>query len=137
MIRLLILFFLLASALSFSQEKDSSRFDVKKYLEELRMAGKSRMPFYTIVDPSPLGASEADIPILIDSLDSKDSCANVMSVLSSFIDFHKSTIGHESAYLIQGFRVKHYPPGLNSTRFRWNKEEILEWWKKYQQEKRK
>lgn len=72
---------------------------------------------------------ESDVPALIALLDSEEPCANVQSMLSSFIDTTRSTVGREAAYLIAGFRHDHYPPGLNSTRYDLDADEIRRWWK--------
>ena len=78
---------------------------------------------------------ESHIPELIQLLDCRDSCANVMHAASSFMDFHRSTIAHEAAYLIAGFRAGEYPPGMNSSQFRWAKDDILLWWEQYKAQK--
>ena len=68
------------------------------------------------------------IPQLIQLLNSEEECANVASAYSSYMDTNKSTVGNEAAYLINAFRIGQYPPGLNSTRPKPDKEEILSWW---------
>ena len=73
------------------------------------------------------------IPIFLALLDSRDSCPNVTSMLSSFWDNHKSTIGREAAFLILGFRRGKYPPLGNSIQMKWTKSEILQWWKEWRQ----
>ncbi len=85
------------------------------------------------VNPSLKGwIKESDIPKLIRLLDCQDSCANVNRVESSFRIMHRSTIGHEAAYLIFGFRSGNYPPRLNSTQYHWTKPEIISRWNNYQ-----
>lgn len=71
---------------------------------------------------------ESDLPALIELLDSTEPCANVQSLLSSYIDGSRSTVGNEAAYLIEGFRKDRYPPGLNSTGPVCDIDEIRAWW---------
>lgn len=47
-------------------------------------------------------------------LDSREPCANVHSIYSSFRDCRISTVGHEAAFLMEGFRKGSYPPEMNS-----------------------
>ncbi len=70
-----------------------------------------------------------DIPELIALLASKTPCSSVASGFSSLIDAG-STVGHEAAYLIEGFRRGSYPPTLNSTTWRADVREIMAWWKR-------
>lgn len=71
---------------------------------------------------------ESDLLELVKLLDSTEPCANVQAMHSSFIDTTKSTVGNEAAYLIEGFRMDHYPPSLNSTRPPCDIEKIKAWW---------
>lgn len=71
---------------------------------------------------------ESDLSALVELLDSSEPCANVQSMLSSFIDTTRSTVGNEAAYLIEGYRKDRYPPRLNSTRPFCDIEEIKKWW---------
>jgi len=86
-----------------------------------------------LVAPANDWVKEYHIPVLIGLLDCNDSCANVTAIYSSFTDYHKSTIGHEAAFLILGFRRGKYPPIMNSTHMMWSKQEILQWWKEYKE----
>ncbi|WP_300673980.1 hypothetical protein [Desulfoluna sp.] len=72
--------------------------------------------------------TEADLPQLMALLDSTDPCANVFSLYSSFRDCRASTVGHEAAFIIEGFRKGRYPPELNSGQADLNIEEIKIWW---------
>ncbi|MBU2500460.1 hypothetical protein KJ682_03925 [bacterium] len=75
---------------------------------------------------------ETHLPALIALLDSRESCANVQNMLSSYIDTTRSTVGNEAAYLIEGFIKDRYPPRLNSTRPFCDIEEIKKWWEERQ-----
>ena len=105
---------------------DWGNLDALDFLEFLR---NYEFSFYTVWDTRENWVKEADLPKLIEFLDSNEPCANVVSVLSSFIDMERSTIGNEAAYLILGYRMGKYPPGLNSTRPKLDKDEILRWFK--------
>jgi hypothetical protein len=69
----------------------------------------------------------SDIDGLIALLDSTIPCSSVASGLSSRIA-RGSTVGHEAAFLIEGFRRNSYPPTLNSRTWKADRDEILEWW---------
>jgi len=71
------------------------------------------------------------IPRLVELLDDRDTCANVMSALSSYLELKRSTVAQEAAFIIYGFRIGVYPPALNSSGFRWTKDEIIRWWHSY------
>lgn len=83
---------------------------------------------YTINENHNNWVSVEDIPQLISLLDSEIACASVASIVSSYIGPGKSSVGHEAAFLIEGFRTGVYPPHLNSSRWKANKEDILKWW---------
>ncbi len=55
------------------------------------------------------------IPELIDLLHSAEKCLPVVMSASSYWPTAPSTVGHEAAYLIEGFRRGGYPSQLNST----------------------
>jgi len=95
-----------------------------EFLDFIRLRGT----VYTVVGKHPNWIREDDLPALMELLDSTEPCSNVMSWESSFLDLKPSTIGNEAAYLIEGFRSGAYPPGLNSTRPRPDKDEIRQWW---------
>ena len=56
----------------------------------------------------------ADIPLLINLLDSKVPCSSVEMTISSDWGKHGSTVGREAANLIEGFRCGVFPHALNS-----------------------
>lgn len=72
---------------------------------------------------------ESDLAELMSLVDSKEPCANVTSQLSSFLDVRRSTIGHEAALLVEGYRRGTYPFFLNSTTTDVNIQELREWWR--------
>jgi hypothetical protein len=62
------------------------------------------------------------------TLDSREPCAPVVSVKSSFIP-DWSTVGDEAAFMILGFRKGWYPPDLHSGGIGPDvKDEIRSWW---------
>ena len=71
---------------------------------------------------------EEDVPLLLELLDSKESCPNQMSARSSWWDERRSTVGIEAAWLIQAFRVGRFPPGLNSSNRGPDPAELRRWW---------
>lgn len=73
--------------------------------------------------------SEADLPALVNMLDSDEPCAGVINMLSSRIDTTHSTVGNQAAYLIEGFRKDRYPPGLLTTLPYDDIEELKRWWR--------
>ncbi len=70
---------------------------------------------------------------LVKLIDSSERCANVFSMWSSYLDSNWSTVGNEAAYLIEGYRDGQYPHGLNSTRPKPDRENILKWWQNFRQ----
>lgn len=129
------------------EESDFS--DLKEQRDYLRQTAKKRMGL-DFADQGPLDlldllkrwesnnwlspilpfgwVKESDLPALVELLDSTEPCANVQSMVSSFMDSKRSTVGNEAAYLIEGFRNDWYPPRLNSTRPKCDIEEIKKWW---------
>ncbi len=63
-----------------------------------------------------------DVPKLIELLDSNEPAAAVKMSVSSWMDTHFSTVGHEAANLIEGFRKGQFPHALNSTRWQFANE---------------
>ena len=55
-----------------------------------------------------------DIPALVALLDSNEPCQPVVSSFSSSLTYELSTVGHEAAYLIEGFRRGRYPLQVSS-----------------------
>jgi hypothetical protein len=95
----------------------------------LNFLQKLNQGFYFVGQQHKGWVKEKDLPVLFALIDSNQPCANVASVVSSFIDLNKSTVGNEAAWLISSFRSGEYPPGLNSTRPKPNKKELKRWWK--------
>jgi len=78
---------------------------------------------------------EEHIPKLMELIDSKEPCLNVVSMYSSTLPFKLSTVGNEAIFLIQGFRKNRYPPQLTSMNISSSeKEEILKWWQDRQKQ---
>jgi len=73
---------------------------------------------------------EADIPKLIELLDSTDPCASVTRSRSRSA-VYKSTIGQEAAFMLNGFISDRYPP-LSERSSLMRKDELLTWWKEHQ-----
>ena len=94
-------------------------------IEELKQHPKS---IYTIWFVPKEWILEQDLPGLITLLDSETPCASTVSADSSTLPPPGSTVGHEAAFLIQGFREGRYPAELNSSRFTPDKTEIRNWW---------
>jgi len=116
-----------ASSIDPAEYGDTFDWDNRGALEFLDfIRGKSG--WYTVWGDHENWVKEEDLPELMMLLDSTEQCANVNRSVSSWIDFEPSTVGNEAAYLIEGFRKGRYPPGLNSTRPRPNKDEIRQWW---------
>ena len=67
-----------------------------------------------------------DIPALIALLDSAEPCQPVVSSHSSYRGREFSTVGHEAAYLIEGFRRGSYPFQLHSLSWKQNENERRE-----------
>jgi len=55
-----------------------------------------------------------DARLLLEYLDSDESCAPVVSSLSSYLPMQSSTAGREAASMIEGFLRYEYPPALHS-----------------------
>ena len=96
----------------------------------LDMLKRFSFPTFTLWKEYKNWIKKEDIPKLIKLLDSKDSCANVSIATSSFLDMKFSTVGQEAAYMILSFQKGIYPPGLNSSIYVWNKNDIIKWWEK-------
>lgn len=71
---------------------------------------------------------DSDIPYLMDVLDSEEECAHVVQGISSCLPMKKSTVGHEAAYLIEGYFKHFYPAELSSSGFKPKVEEIRRWY---------
>ena len=95
-----------------------------KLIETLKASGDR----YTINRPRLNYVRETDLPYLVGLLDSKEPCAFVDLSISSIRYPGKSTVGHEAAYLIDGFWKRSYPTGLTSQQYKPNIEEIKLWY---------
>ena len=71
---------------------------------------------------------ESDLPFLVGLLDSKEPCAHVVSAGSSISVSGRSTVGHEAAYLIEGFWKRYYPTQLTSGQYKPDVEGIKLWY---------
>jgi hypothetical protein len=89
---------------------------------------------YTVVQAPKNWISVDDIPQLIKLLNSKTPCASVAMTISSYYSDKASTIGHEAAFLIEGFRKGRYPSELNSIHWKADKKEIKQWWEDYKKQ---
>ena len=72
---------------------------------------------------------ESDLPYLVGLLDSKEPCAFVDLAVGSIDSPGKSTVGHEAAYLIDGFWKRYYPTGLTSRQFTHDFEGKKQWYR--------
>jgi hypothetical protein len=81
-----------------------------KLIETLKAAGER----YTVNTPRLDYVKASDIPYLVSLLNSEDPCAFVDLSASSIYSPGKSTVGHEAAYLIEGFYKRYYPTELTS-----------------------
>ena len=103
--------------------------DPFELLELLKSKQNEKCPTYSIYEMHTNWVKIDHIPELISLLDSKEPCANVCSIYSSFRDCNKSTIGREAAFLIEGYRQGKYPPSGNSGGADEIIEELKNWWK--------
>ncbi|MFA5221986.1 MAG: hypothetical protein WC391_06850 [Methanoregula sp.] len=74
-----------------------------------------------------------DAEQLMQSIDSVEPAAPVVSPLSSYWPFNKtSTVGNEAMFLLEGYRIGRYPPGLCSLQyFHPNRTEMRVWWEQF------
>lgn len=100
-------------------------------LEFIEILKEFSFPTFTLWKEYENWVKEEDIPRLIILLDSKDSCANINSALSSFADMNYSTVAQEAAYMILSFQTGKYPADLNSSKYVWDKGDIIKWWSNY------
>jgi hypothetical protein len=139
---LIVLFFLAALTWTIPNQAASNSIDASQWsdltplelLDLLKKENEKGRRFYVIAKTKKGWVQEKYIPSLIGLLDDTTPCANVMLLHSSHIG-PVSTVGHEAAFLIYGFRMGHYPPELNSSRWVSDKENILEWWQQFQSTK--
>ena len=95
-----------------------------KLIETLRTTDS----FYTVRTDRLDYVKEPDIPYLVGLLDSKEPCAHVVLSLSSILPENRSTVGHEAAYLIEGFWKRYYPTQLTSSQYKPDVEGIKHWY---------
>ncbi len=105
------------------------------FLELLKSKKNEKCPTYSVFGMHGKWVRINHIPDLVALLDSKEPCANVCSIYSSFRDCNKSTIGREAAFIIEGFRRGKYPPEINSGRTHEQLDEIKKWWEGYSNKK--
>ena len=74
---------------------------------------------------------EADLPLLIELLDSTESCAYSVMSESSRLPRGSSTVGNEAAYLIESFMKRYYPTKLVSDRDLPNKDALKRWYRQW------
>ena len=98
-----------------------------EFLEHLRAVSN-----YSVHGIHQSWVKSEDVSDLVALLDSDEKCGAVSMTISSYHETHGSTVGQEAAFLLKGFIAGRYPPGLNSTRPTVDKNEIREWWKRYQ-----
>lgn len=90
-----------------------------------------------VVDTLPSGWIEReDVAELMPFLRSERPASPVLSSSSSRLSFAMgekgmvSTVGHEVAYLVQGYRTGRYPPTLGSrSYFSYDPDELESWWR--------
>lgn len=76
--------------------------------------------------------SEADLPRLISLLDSADACAVVLQPPSAHLPTRASTVGHEAALLVEGFRQGRYPIAPASDLRHVDLQALRGWWDAWQ-----
>lgn len=72
--------------------------------------------------------AEAELPGLFSLLDSADPCAVVLQPISAHLPTSFSTVGHEAALLVEGFRQGHYPVSPASDLHHVDLDELRDWW---------
>lgn len=98
-----------------------------KLLEILKGPGER----YTVGDVRVDYVKESDLPYLVNLLDSKEPCRCVDMSISSVYYPGKSTVGHEAAYLIEGFWKRYYPTGLTSKQYKPDIEGMKRWYRRW------
>ena len=94
-------------------------------IETLKTAGD----IHTVLGIQRDYVQESDLPQLISLLDSDEPCASVVLSVSSILPTSTSTVGHEAAYLIDGFRNRYFPTELTSSRFEPDVDDIRHWYR--------
>jgi hypothetical protein len=98
-----------------------------KLIEILKGPGER----YTIGDVRVDYVKELDLPYLVSLLDSKEPCRFVDTAVSSIYSPGKSTVGHEAAYLIEGFWKRYYPTDLTSQQYKPDIEGTKRWYRQW------
>lgn len=93
------------------------------FLEMLQKAGS----IYPVTGIHHDWIRDDDIEALMNLLDSPTPCAHVVQTSSSHLPSGNSTVGHEAAYLLEGYRHHYYPPALSSDQFKPNREALKQW----------
>lgn len=75
---------------------------------------------------------ESELEALMERLASSEPCAVVLQVISAHLPRQRSTVGHEAALLIEGFRIGHYPRHAASNLHSVDVEELRQWWHVWQ-----
>jgi hypothetical protein len=75
---------------------------------------------------------EEHVRQLMQLIDSQEPAAPVVSIVSSYYPNNKSTVGTEAMFLIEGFRIGHYPPSTCSLHYfkdiNNSRNELRKWW---------
>jgi hypothetical protein len=95
-----------------------------KLIETLKASGER----YTVHTARLDFVKGSDIPHLVSLLDSKEPCAFVDLAASSIYSPGKSTVGHEAAYMVEGFYKRYYPTELTSQLHKPNITAIKQWY---------
>ncbi len=97
-----------------------------------------RIPMYTVNGTHRGWIRVDDLPDLLALFDSSTPCASVAKEISSFATEEPSTVGHEAAFLVAGFRAEvdrtgygGYPDRLNSAGAALDREELRAWGERY------
>jgi beta-lactamase regulating signal transducer with metallopeptidase domain len=98
---------------------------VAELIETLKMSGNRYSAGFVRID----FVKDSDLPYLIGLLDSKEPCAIMDQSRSSIYYPGNSTVGHEAAYLIEGFWNHKYPTQLTSQRVEMDIPAIKRWYK--------
>jgi hypothetical protein len=104
---------------------DFTRHDPIEFLDYLR-ANAGSESVYTVREPMRDWVRAEHVPLLMRRLDSKELALPVVLEANSHLP-KRSTVGHEAAFLIDGYRQHKYPPALSSADAS-DKAEIRKWW---------
>lgn len=100
-------------------------------IEFLTLLEQQSGNFYTVHGLHHDWLRDSDIDTLMARLDCQTPCAHVVISVSSHLPQGRSTVGHEAAYLLEGYRQHFYPPDLASDRFEPNLTELRHWHRKW------